>query len=192
LLTGTSQEAFEIVRRPDSYAADLLAHAGALRLLFGLDSAFLVLYATLFVSFGLDIVTPRTRWFIVLGVGALLGTAVADMIEDHHILALLYGAELGQLPSPGELAFQHTLSQAKFNLSYLGIFALGLGVPRDTLAGRALAVLLTAGTLAQSVWLYAAPVALQPAGNLGRWIGFLVGFVLTIQVLRSRAPQYAS
>lgn len=187
LITGVSQEAVEIVRSPDSYAAALVGHAGAVRAVFGIDSAFLVLYAALFVSFGLDLTAPRTRWLIGVGVGAMLATAVLDMVEDHHILAMLYGAELGQLPSPGELAFQHTLSQVKFNLSYLGLFLVGLCVPRGTRAGRVLAVLLTAGTLVQGAWLYAAPIALLPAGNLGRWIGFGVGFGLTIAVRRSRA-----
>lgn len=191
LATGVSQEAFEIVRNPDSYAAQLVAHAGALRLLFAIDAAFLVIYATLFVVFGRAIVTPGTRALVALALGALLGTAVLDMIEDHHILAMLFGAEVGLVPSGGELAFQHTLSQVKFNLSYLGLFALGLCVPRATWAGRALAALLTVGTLAQCVWLYAAPVALLPIGSFGRWVGFVVGFALVIGLARRSLPAAA-
>jgi hypothetical protein len=186
LVTGVSQETFEIVRAPDIYADGLAAHTGALRLLFGIDSAFLVIYAAAFVGLGHHIVTPGNRWFVALGVGALLLTALLDMTEDHHILAMVYGVEAGVRPSAAEIVFEHTLSQVKFNVSYLGLFLVGLAMPRQAWAGRALALLLTVGTLIQSVWLYAAPVAMLPAGNFGRWIGFLVGFALTIQVVRAR------
>jgi len=184
--SGVSQETFEIVRAPDRYAAQLVAHAGTLRLLFAIDAAFLVIYAVLFVELGRAFVTAATRALILVAVGALLATAVLDMVEDHHILAMLYGAELGAVPSSGELALQHTLSQVKFNLSYLGLFGLGLSVPRDTRAGRALAALLTVGVLAQCVAIYAAPVARLPILDLVRWLGFVVGFALVIALARRR------
>lgn len=186
LATGASQEAFEIVRAPDTYADGLLAHPGALRLLFGVDSAFLVVYSAMFVGVGQRISTPDNRRFVVIGVIAMLLTAVLDAIEDHHILAMLYGVEVGSRPGPGEIAFQHTLSQVKFNISYLGQFFLGLSLPRRTWVGRALALLLTAGAVLQGTWLYAAPVALLPVGNVGRWFGFLIGFGLVIALLRPR------
>jgi hypothetical protein len=185
--SGVSQESFEIVRSPAVYAAELAAHPGALRALFGIDAVFLVLYATLFVVAGRALEVPATRTLVTLAIGAMLGTAVLDMVEDHHILAMLYGVEAGTTPTTGQLAFQHTLSQVKFNVSYLGLFALGLAVPRTTLAGRVLAVLLTVGTLVQGAWLYAAPVAMLPVGNFGRWLGFVVGFALLIPVARHRA-----
>jgi hypothetical protein len=192
VVTGASQEAFEIVRSPEIYAADLAAHAGALRALFGIDSVFLILYATLFVVFGQHIQTAATRTLVTLAIAAMLGTAVLDMVEDHHILAMLYGVESGTRPTAGELAFQHTLSQVKFNVSYLGLFSLGLCVPRVTLAGRALALLLTVGTLIQGAWLYAAPVAMLPAGYFGRWLGFVVGLALVIPLARHRAAGAAA
>jgi hypothetical protein len=192
LASGVSQETFEVVRDPDSYAAQLVAHAGALRLVFAIDAVFLVIYATLFVVFGRQIETGATRSLVTLALAALLGTAVLDMVEDHHILAMLYAAEVGATPSIGELSFQHTLSQVKFNLSYLGLFALGLAVPRATLAGRALALLLTVGTLAQGAWLYAAPVALLAVGSFGRWVGFVVGFALVIALARRPAAGAAA
>jgi len=187
LATGVSQETFEIVRSPAVYAADLVGHATAVRWLFGIDSAFLVLYAAFFVAFGRRIATAETRTFVAIAIGALLLTALLDMVEDHHILAMLYGSELGSIPTAGELTFQHSLSQVKFNVSYLGTFFLGLAIPRGTIAGRILGLLLTVGTLVQSAWLYAAPVAMLPSGNLGRWIGFLAGFALAIRVSRSGA-----
>jgi hypothetical protein len=59
-------------------------------------------------------------------------------------------------------------------------------VPRHTIVGKVLAALLTVGTLAQGAWLYDAPVAMLPAGNLGRWIGYFLGFGLVIAMVRSR------
>ena len=189
---GVSQETFEIVRNPDVYAADLLAHAGVVRALFGVDSVFLILYVSLFAVFGRQIQSAENRTLVMLAVAAMFGTALLDMIEDHHILAMLYGVEVGTHPSAAELAFQHTLSQVKFNVSYLGLFLFGLCVPRATRAGRLLALLLTAGTLVQSAWLYAAPVAMLPIGNLGRWLGFVAGFALIIPLAWRRADGAAA
>src|SRR3954470_10231704 len=95
LATGVSPEAFELARSPAAYAADLREHPSALRAMFGIDSAFLILYAALFIEFGRRIAIPETRTMVIIAVGALLATAVLDMIEDHHILAMLYGAEAG-------------------------------------------------------------------------------------------------
>jgi hypothetical protein len=182
LSAGVSQETFEIARSPAVYSADLRRFAAPLRALFGLDSAFLIVYAALLIAFANRISTPDNRIAIAIAIGAIVATAVLDMVEDHHILAMLRGVEHGVEPTAGQIAFQHTESQVKFHLSYLGLFLLGLHVPRRTVAGTALALLLTVGTLVQGGLLYAAPDPLLPTGNLGRWIGFLVGFGLVLRL----------
>lgn len=184
LTTGVSQEGFELARDAAGYAADLRAHPAAIRLVFAIDSAFLVLYTAFFIGFARRIVRPETRLIVGLAIGAIALTALLDMIEDHHILGMLAGTEAGAPPGPGELVVQHAISQTKFNVSYLGLFLFGLVVPRRRWPGTALALLLTVGTLIQGVWLYAAPVDLLPVGNLGRWAGFIVGFALAIAVVR--------
>jgi hypothetical protein len=184
LVTGYSQETFEIFRDPAVYGADLHAHAGVVRLLFGLDSAFLILYAAFFIVFARRIVTPENRSLLWIATGFIVLTALLDMLEDHSILSMLYGAENGNGPGPAHVTFQHVLSQFKFHVSYLGLFLFGLCIPRATVAGSALAILLTIGTLVQGAWLYAAPVTSLPAGNLGRWFGFIVGFGLAMSILR--------
>ena len=191
LASGVSQETFEIVRAPSAYAADLRAHGGALRALFGVDSAFLVLYAAFFVGFARRLDRPDLRIFVRLGLGFVLATAVLDMVEDQHIMAMLLGAQGGEQPGAGEIALQHTLSQVKFHLSYLGLFLLGLAVPRDTLAGVALALILTVGQTATGAVLFVAPAAMLPMMNLSRWIGFVLGFALALVVLR-RLPRRAA
>lgn len=192
LVAGVSQETFEIVRDPVAYAGLLRIHARTVRALFGIDSAFLVFYSAFFVVFVRRIATERTRPWLWVALVFLLVTALFDMVEDHHILALLYAAELGHSPSWEQLTFQHTVSAVKFNLSYAGLFLLGMGVPRETWAGIGLALLLTVGTVLQGVWLYAAPPDMLPAGNLGRHFGFVLGFLLVLPLLRpTRTPHAA-
>ncbi|MCU1282788.1 MAG: hypothetical protein JWM53_6334 [bacterium] len=184
LATGVSQETFEISLAPTDYGAGLREFALPLRALFGLDSAFLILYTTLFVVFAQHIATPPWRLVLGIATGAILAAAVLDMIEDHHILAMLRAAVRGDDPSAGEIAAEHVISQVKFHVAYLGEVLIGLALPRRTTAAKVLAFLLVVGTLVQGAWLYAAPDAALPAGNVGRWIGFFVGFGLIIRVAR--------
>jgi len=185
LATGVSQETFEIALAPADYGAGLRHFALPLRALFGLDSIFLILYTALFVVFAQHIATPPWRLVLGIATGAILATALLDMIEDHHILAMLRGAVRGDDPGAGQIAVEHVISQVKFHLGYLAEVLIGLALPRRTLAAKVLAFLLVIGTLVQGAWLYAAPDAALPAGNFGRWIGFFVGFALIIRVVRA-------
>ncbi|HEY4242353.1 MAG TPA: hypothetical protein VGM88_21195 [Kofleriaceae bacterium] len=184
LATGVSQETFEVALAPADYGAGLRAFALPLRALFGLDSAFLILYATLFILFAQHIASPPWRLVLRIAIGAILAAAVLDMIEDHHILAMQRAALRGDDPGVGEIAVEHVISQVKFHLAYLAEVLIGLALPRRTTAAKVLAFLLVVGTLVQGAWLYAAPDAALPAGNVGRWIGFFVGFALIIRVAR--------
>ncbi|HEY4176441.1 MAG TPA: hypothetical protein VGM90_06405 [Kofleriaceae bacterium] len=191
-VTGISQETFEIVLSPADYSAGLRDHALLLRALFGLDSAFLILYASLITGFALRYVTPQNRVLIGVAIGAIVLTALLDMIEDHHILALMRGALRGIDATSDQIAFEHTLSQTKFHLGYFAEFLLGLHIVRSSRAATVLAVLLTVGTLLQGAWLYAAPDAMLPMGNFLRWAGFVVGFALIIQIVRRSSSAAAT
>jgi hypothetical protein len=182
--SGVSQETFEVVRPAGEYAAALRGHDVAVRALFAIDTAFVVLYSAFFLVFGRRIATEHTRVLITVATGFILLTAFLDMIEDHHILAMLNAARGGADPSTGELVVQQTISQVKFNASYLSLFLFGLAVPRETRAGLVLSLLLTVGTLVQGIWLYAAPAELLPAGNVARSLGYLAGFALAIPLVR--------
>jgi hypothetical protein len=184
LVTGASQEAHEWYQPPTAYAASLLTHPGALRLVFGLDVGFLVLYTAFFTALA-DHLTRLGRPFLWLALGAMIGTAVLDIIEDHHILSLLGVAEAGRPIDDGAIVFQQTLSATKFTLSYLALVMFGLAIPRDTRLGLVLAVFLVAGTLISGVLGYAAPPAWREQLDGGRWIGFLAGFALAAAWLRS-------
>jgi hypothetical protein len=190
LATGATQEAHEHYALPEAYAISLLEHAKALRVVFALDIAFLALYTGFFAALA-RYLCERGRPFTRLALGFMIGTAVLDIVEDHHITALLDGAEVGILPSTSAIADQVVLSATKFSLSYVSLFFFGLAIPRDTRLGLVLAVFLTAGTLLSGVIGFALPPESMHAFDSGRWVGFLAGFVLAIAWLL-RQPEATS
>lgn len=179
LVTGASQEPHEHVKLPEAYALGLLLHANGLRALMALDIGFIVLYTAFFAALAAHLRTLG-RPFLTLALGAMVGVALLDIVEDHHIISLLDYAEQRVVPTTSSLVFQSTLSWTKFSLSYLSLFMFGLAIPRDTKLGLGLALFLTAGTLLSGVIGLALPPAQQAAVESGRWIGFLAGFVLAI------------
>ena len=190
MTTGASQEAHEGYQPPAAYAAGLLAHPGALRLLFSLDVGFLVLYTAFFTAFA-DHLTRLGRPFVWLALGAMIGTAVLDIVENHHILSLLRVAEAGRPIDDGAIVFQQTLSATKFTLSYLALVMFGLAIPRTTALGTTLSGFFIVGTLASGMLGYAAPPAWREQLDSGRWVGFLIGFALAVAWLRA-SPEPSS
>nr|HEX4314760.1 hypothetical protein [Kofleriaceae bacterium] len=183
--TGATQEAHEYTVAPADYAASLLAAPAATRLLFGVDVAFLILYTVLFVALAAHLARRGApRPLLYLAVGTICVVAMIDAVEDHHILSLLDLAEHGGLPSDGAMTFQQTLSATKFSLSTLALVCFGLAIPRDRRLGSLLAGFLIVGTLATTVLSTAASPDLRAQLDHGRWIGFLVGFVLAGAWLR--------
>lgn len=179
LTTGASQEIHEHVAAPDLYATALLAHPAALRGLMGLDIAFLVLYTAFFAALAAYL-RELDRPFTHLALGAMVLTALLDIVEDHHILAMLRQAELHDLPSPAAIAFQSVESATKFSVSFFSLVMFGLAIPRTTKLGWVLCLFLTIGTLASAIAGYAVGPDLEPAFDSGRWIGFLAGFTLAL------------
>jgi hypothetical protein len=177
LATGATQEAHEHYLPPAEYTAGLLAHPAALRLIFGLDLAFLVLYTGFFAALA-TYLRDRLAW---IGFCAMAITAVLDIVEDHHILALLAMAERNRPIDDGAITFQDVLSATKFGISFIALFLYGIAIPRTTKLGWALAIFLTAGTLVTAV----AGVALPGSLDSGRWIGFVVGFGVALAWLRA-------
>jgi hypothetical protein len=184
MTTGATQEAHEWYRPPQAYAAGLLAHPGALRAVFGLDVGFLVLYTAFFAALA-DHLARLGRPFAYLALAAMLGTTVLDIVENHHILSLLAVAESGRAIDDAAIVFQQTLSSSKFTLSYIALVLFGLAVPRDTKLGIVLAIFLIAGTLITGVLGFATPHAVREQVGNGRWVGFVLGFVLAGAWLRA-------
>ena len=175
-VTGASQEPHEHFNTPDAYAKLLLEQRSGLRVMMALDIAFLILYTAFFAALARHL----RGLFAWLGFGAMVLVALLDIVEDHHIIAMLESAEHGLVPSAGAIAWQAAESATKFSISFLSLVLFGLAIPRTSKLGWALALFLTVGTLASAIIGYAVPPSMQPSIESGRWIGFLAGFALAI------------
>lgn len=150
LMTGGAQELFEVNRPAADYARLLVANGGALRLCFGIDYVFIVLYAALFLSLavtlrswhGSGLLPGPVEPAVTVATAALLLTALLDLFEDAHILAMLAMAEQGQPIPQSEIAWQMAESQIKFAVSYFALFVLSFALPRETALEKALVVAL--------------------------------------------------
>jgi hypothetical protein len=185
LNTGAAQEPHEHFALPDVYAARLLEHPAALRWVFALDIGFVILYTAFFAALA-GYLRSRGRPFASLALGAMLLVALLDIVEDHHILAMLDGAELGVIPSAWQITFQSVESATKFSVSFVSLVLFGLAIPRDTKLGLALSLFLTVGTIASAITGYASP---GTAVDRTRWVGFLAGIVLVIGWLRNQSEE---
>jgi hypothetical protein len=179
VVTGATQEPHEHFALPEAYAASLLEHPNALRLVFAMDVAFLALYTAFFAAFAAYL-RERGRPFAYLALGFMITCAGLDIVEDHHIVAMLDAAERGVLPSQDSISMQVVISAAKFSTSYVSLVLFGLAIPRTTKLGWALCLFLTAGTLASAVIGYAMPQAQMVAFDNVRGLSFLVGFGLAL------------
>jgi hypothetical protein len=186
VVTGASQEAHEWYAPPEIYAASLRAQGEALRLVFAIDTAFIILFTAFFVAFA-DYLRAIGRRFTGIALGALLVTAALDILENQHILAMLDLAQRDRPIGDGDIAVQQMISQIKFTGSYVALFLFGLAIPRTSRLATAIALYLTAGTLATAVVAFAVPADGRPAIDAMRGLSFLLGFVLVIVWLR-RAP----
>jgi hypothetical protein len=179
MITHATQEAHEHFALPEPYAIGLLEHADALRAVFALDIAFIILYTGFFAALTKYLVA-RGRPFAKLAFGAMAIVALLDIVEDHHIVSMLDAAEQSVLPSAGAIAFQAVESATKFSVSYISLALFGLAIPRDTKLGWTLSLVLIVGSLGNAIVGDSLPLHSQHAFDSGRWIGFLVGFGLAI------------
>src|SRR5215831_6716634 len=122
IVTGASQPHFEVIHPPDSYAAQMTAHAGWLRIVIWLDDIFIGCYVGAIV-FGVLALPRRAASAFVLAGGIMVG--LLDLEENHHLLALLRSAEDGLPIAVGDLVRRMDLSSTKFALGHLAFFFLG-------------------------------------------------------------------
>ncbi len=179
LATGVSQEAFELFHPPLQYAKALVDQDGPLRLTFTFDNLFLLGYATFFALFAADRWqrSPKLLVILMLVFGELV--AVLDLIENHHILALLAKARLGEAVTLDDISWQVVESAVKSHLSYLGLIFAALIFPRETALGKLLA--LGTGVLYPllGVAIFTAPDSWVPLLSLGRGLFFVLGLAGT-------------
>ncbi|MEQ1507067.1 MAG: hypothetical protein ABMB14_32870 [Myxococcota bacterium] len=173
-VTGIGQDPLQFFHTPEAYGGLLLANPGALRATIGLDDAFLILYSTVFALLAIRIDRPLVR----LGCGLMLVVGLLDVIENAHFLAMLAAAEQGIGPGATEIGAQVIESLVKFHVSYAGLLVLGLGLPRDTPAERALAVLSVFVQGPIGVAIHVAPRELAVPLVFARFTYFVVALAL--------------
>ncbi|MEY2929423.1 MAG: hypothetical protein RL033_172 [Pseudomonadota bacterium] len=137
LVTGVGQEPLQYVQPSATYAQLLLRNPPVLRAVLALDDTFIVLYGVLFICQAVVLPQRGANRALTLTSSALLGAvALLDMIENFHFLALLGQAEQGIWPSDAAISAQVVESLLKFHVSYLGLFLLGLALPRRRASER--------------------------------------------------------
>jgi hypothetical protein len=177
--THVGQDPLQFVHSADEYRRILLSNPPALRACIALDDAFIVFYTATFVGLGVVLVrSGSTRGLVRLVVGLMLGVAVLDMVENFHFLVMLARAELGMGPSDTEIAAQVFESLLKFHISYLGLFLLGLALPRRDARERTLARLSWFVQLPVGILIYVTPSAVAVPLVFVRFAYFLVALVL--------------
>lgn len=171
--TGLNVQHFEHVSSPASWEAAFLAQGASLRGLTVIDDAFVACYL---VTTVLLVRLLRARaaagaavhslgpW-IVMGAG-LVG--LLDLIENHHVLALLRLVEQGGAVDPGTMVQRELLSSVKWVVGHIAFAMMGVALWFDSWAWRLFRGALIAVQLPVGV------AALVLAGTAaGEWLGWL-------------------
>jgi hypothetical protein len=167
LLGGGSQQTFEVFAPPERYAQGLVAGAMALRRILFFDDLFITAYVTstvLFVRWLASRFGPSPLHRIVL-IAAVTGGAL-DLLENHHILAMIRTSELGILPSAGEIEAQMVASCTKWILGHIAFAMIGITLPARTPFLRAFRFSLVAMQLPMGVLAWT-----QTSAELGTVLG---------------------
>jgi hypothetical protein len=175
--TGVSQEYFESQHPLPEYTERIIAAAPALRLEFAIDNLFILAYASFFIGLAIVLRYSADRTLVNLALAAMLGVALLDMVENHHIMAMA-DAALGVPLSEGEIRLQAVMSLVKFHLSCLGALLLAIAFPRNTTLARWVVGLLVAYAFF-GVLVLTAPQQWLDLLALVRTVFFVFAFVLT-------------
>lgn len=144
-ITGTTQEAFEVVRPIGEYIADMRAREGSLRLLLAIDICFIASFTAFFIAWAQRQLDDHAKPLAVyVGLGMMLAVAGLDLLEDAHLLTMLREATTGDGSglTLASVRWQMVESNLKFAVSFVGIAVLALSWPNRTSAAMAIRVLL--------------------------------------------------
>jgi hypothetical protein len=180
--TGVSQEYFEGFHPIAEYTQKLVKAAPLLRIGFALDNVFILSYASFFIGLAIVLRSSADHSLVNLSLAAMLGVALLDMAENHHIMGMADIAAQGLPPSEAEVRWQMVISLVKFHLSCLGALLLALAFPRKTVLGRWIVALLLAYAFFGVLILTAPPQWLDLLA-LVRTIFFVVSFLLVSWML---------
>jgi hypothetical protein len=199
---GIGQDPLQFFHPPEEYAALLLKNPAALRLTLGFDAFFVVAFSVMFYALFTRLWQLGAHKPLVLVAGAFTSMlTLLDMLENFHFLTMLGAAERGVLPSVGHIQFQVLESLCKFHVGYLGVFLLGLVLPRATAYQRALAFACCWIGLPIGVLVYVVPLQYSVFFLFARFgfflfalisVGWLFGDSRAELTLRSRAVSGSS
>jgi hypothetical protein len=187
--TGVTQEFFEFIHPAQEYADKLRQQSTALRIAFTLDNLFLLAYSAFFLWFAIERRGKADPLACNVLVGALLFAALLDAVENFHILSMLNRAELGQLPSDGEIQLQYVLSAVKFTAGYLVAVIFGILYPRDTMLARIVGASTAIVFPILGVLVFTTPAPFSDLCGLGRFVFFVLGFFLSAIVYWNRPAE---
>jgi hypothetical protein len=177
IATGVSQEYFEGFHPIADYTEKLVAAAPILRIDFALDNLFILSYASFFIGLAIVLRRHADHSLVNLGLAAMIGVALLDIVENHHIMSMADIAAQGLPPSEGEVRLQMVLSLVKFHLSCLGALLLAVAFPRNSAPSRWSAGLLMAYAFFGILVLTAPPQWLDLLALI-RTVFFVVSFLL--------------
>lgn len=180
LITGVSQEQFEVTQTVESYTKGLIAGENALRLTFAIDVVFICVFVTLFVFLTqyLKTKTQVTNAVADFSLGAMLICGFLDFHEDLHILTMLRNATHNLPIEFSSISMQMMLSMIKFCASYLSLFLLAFILPSRTFTEKLLKYSLCFVQLPVGALVYTAPENLSLLFNLIRFVFMVSGFFL--------------
>lgn len=189
IITGVSQEQFEVSQTVESYTKGLIAGENALRLTFTIDLVFICIFTTLFVFLTQFLKTDNRVKNAVADVAlaAMLICGFLDFVEDLHILTLLRNATHNLPIEFSSISMQMTLSMIKFCASYLSLFLLAFLLPNKTFTEKLLKYSLWFFQLPLGVLVYTAPENLHLLLNLVRFVFMVSGFFLLAYIFRKNA-----
>jgi hypothetical protein len=175
--TGVSQEYFEGEHPPAEYAQRIIAAAPALRVGFTFDNLFVLAYSCFFVALASVLRRSADAYLVNVALAAMIGVALLDAIENHHIMAMADAAVQGSLPTAEEIRAQTVLSLMKFHLSCIGALLFAMAFPRETTLGRWVVGMLVAYAVF-GILVLTAPASLLDLLALIRTVFFVVSFLV--------------
>lgn len=180
LVTGVSQEKFEITQTVESYTRNLIEARNPLRLIFTIDLIFITVFTTIFVILAQYLKTGEkvTNAIANAALGAILLTGFLDLYEDLHILTMLKSATSGIQIEQTEISAQMLFSAIKFCASYVSLFLMAFILPGRTSTEKLLKYSLWFFQLPVGVLVYTAPENLHIVFNLIRFVFMASGFFL--------------
>jgi len=115
----------------------------------------------------------------------MLLTGLLDVVENHHILAVLHAFQNDAPISSEEMQLQFVASNLKFHGTYVGSLLFAFGIYRLGGLGRVIAFLLWFGYVPLGMITFAVPTAMAGPFALTRTAFFVLAFAL-LGVLFSR------